>query len=50
AAELAEALHHAFAGTLSDALRQRGALLERDGAWATGKPRASTSRLRPRRS
>lgn len=49
AAELADALYHAFAGTLPEAVRQRGAILERDGAWASGKPRASTSRLRPRR-
>jgi serine/threonine protein kinase len=50
AAEFADALYHAFAGTLPDAVRQRGALLERDGAWSTGKPRASTSRMRPKRS
>jgi serine/threonine-protein kinase len=47
ALELSDALFHAFAETLPQAIRDRGAALEREGAWAS-KVRASTARLRTR--
>ena len=46
AIELSDALYHAFAETLPQAVRDRGLALEREGAWAT-KHRASTARMRP---
>ncbi len=48
ALELSDALHHAFAQTLPERVRQRGIALEREGTWSSPKhPRASTSRMRP---
>jgi len=47
AGELADALLHAFSETLPPAVRERGLMIEREGAWTASKTRASTSRLRP---
>jgi len=47
ALEFSDALYHAFAETLPQQIRDRGAAIERTGAWSSAKhQRASTSRLR----
>ena len=46
ALELSDALHHAFAQTLPERVRNRGITLEREGAWSSPKHRPSTARLR----
>ena len=48
ALELSDALFHAFAETLPQSIRERGMMIEREGAWASAKTRASTARLRTR--
>jgi eukaryotic-like serine/threonine-protein kinase len=48
AVDFAGALVEALDGNLSDTLRSRGEAMIRNGAWASGSTRASTSRMRPR--